>query len=186
MQPLSLSLAVSKLCFSFSPHLQWHAQEAVAQAQMEGHRAMNPSPLYDEKTGTIFLFFIAVLGQMSEHHQLQTRVNVTRLCQVTSTDHRRSWSPVRDITDSVIGPAHKDGATFAVGPGHCLQLHNPTQSLMLPAYAYGTRPSLQAPTPSAFCLVSHNHGNTWARGKFVARDTLEWPKLGMQNRGLCT
>ena len=135
VQPLSLSLAISKLCCSFPPHLQWHAQEAVAQAQMEGHSSMNPSPLYDEKTGTVFLFFIAIPGQVSEHHQPPTRVNVTRLCQVTSTDHGRSWSPVRDLTDSVTGPAHKDWATFAAGPGPCLQLHSPTQSLVVPAYA---------------------------------------------------
>ena len=96
---------------------------------------MNPSPLYDEKTGTVFLFFIAIPGQVSEHHQPPTRVNVTRLCQVTSTDHGRSWSPVRDLTDSVTGPAHKDWATFAAGPGPCLQLHSPTQSLVVPAYA---------------------------------------------------
>uniref|UniRef100_A0A8C6BGN2 exo-alpha-sialidase n=1 Tax=Monodon monoceros TaxID=40151 RepID=A0A8C6BGN2_MONMO len=159
-------IVLRKGSYDASTHqVRWHAQEAVAQAQMEGHRSMNPSPLYDEKTGTV-LFFIAVPGQVSEHHQLHTRVNVTRLCQVTSTDHGRSWSPVRDLTDSVIGPAHKDGATFAVGPGHCLQLHNPTQSLVVPAYAYCTRPSLQAPTPSAFCLVSHDHG------KFVSWDTL--------------
>eukprot|EP00069_Balaena_mysticetus_P005591 bmy_18162T0 len=153
-----------------TPQVRWHAQEAVAQAQMEGHRSVNPSPLYDEKTGTIFLFFIAIPGQVSEHHQLHTRVNVTRLCQ---HDHGRSWSPIRDLTDSVIGPAHKDWAAFAVGPGPCLQLHSPTRSLVVPAYAYCSRPSLQAPTPSAFCLVSHDRGNTWARGKFVAGDTLE-------------
>ncbi|MBV98737.1 Sialidase-2, partial [Eschrichtius robustus] len=143
-----------------TPQVRWHAQEAVAQAQMEGHRSMNPSPLYDEKTGTVFLFFIAIPGQVSEHHQLHTRVNVTRLWQVTSTDHGRSWSPVRDLTDSVTGPAHKDWATFAVGPGPCLQLHSPTQSQVVPAYAYCNRPSLQAPSPSSFCLVSQDHGNT--------------------------
>ncbi|XP_057602753.1 sialidase-2 isoform X2 [Hippopotamus amphibius kiboko] len=151
----------------------WHTQEAVAQAQLEGHRSMNPSPLYDEKTGTIFLFFIAIPDQVSEHHQLHTRVNVTRLCQVTSTDYGRSWSPVRDLTESVIGPAHKDWATFAVGPGHCLQLHNQTQSLVVPAYAYRNPTSPQVPSPSAFCLLSHDHGRTWVRGNFVARDTLE-------------
>ncbi|NIG59870.1 sialidase-2 [Pontoporia blainvillei] len=167
-------IVLRKGSYDASTHqVRWHAQEAVAQAQMEGHRSMNSSPLYNEKTGTIFPFFIAVPGQVSEHHQLHTRVNVTRLCQVTSTDHGRSWSPVRDLMDSFIGPAHKDRATFVVGPGHCLQLHNPARSLVVPAYTYCNRPSLQAPTPSSFCLVSHDHRETWVRGKFVARDTLE-------------
>ncbi|XP_045367542.1 sialidase-2 isoform X1 [Camelus bactrianus] len=153
--------------------VQWHAQETVAQAQLKGHRSMNPSPLYDEKTGTLFLFFIAIPGQVSEHHQLRTRVNVTRLCQVTSTDHGRSWSPARDLTDSAIGPAHKDWATFAVGPGHCLQLDNQSRSLVVPAYAYRNLPFPRGPSPSAFCFISHDQGCMWLRGHFVAQESLE-------------
>ncbi|XP_062942901.1 sialidase-2 [Cynocephalus volans] len=153
--------------------VQWQAQEVVTQAQLEGHRSMNPCPLYDEQTGTLFLFFIAVRGQVSEHHQLLTRVNETRLCQVTSTDHGRTWSPTRDLTSSAIGPAYKEWATFAVGPGHCLQLHNETRSLVVPAYAYQSLHVLQKPRPFAFCFLSHDHGHTWQRGNFVAPDTLE-------------
>ncbi|KAM8788603.1 sialidase-2 [Rhynchonycteris naso] len=153
--------------------VQWHAQEVVAQARLEGHRSMNPSPLYDEKTGTLFLFFIAIPQRVSEHHQLHTRVNVTRLCQVTSPDHGKSWSPARDLTASAIGPAHKEWATFAVGPGHCLQLHNEARSLVVPAYAYRILRAHPQPSPFAFCLLSHDHGLTWARGNFVAQDTLE-------------
>ncbi|XP_004674246.1 PREDICTED: sialidase-2 [Condylura cristata] len=153
--------------------VQWHAQEVVAAAQLEGHRSMNPSPLYDEVTGTLFLFFIAVPGQVSEHHQLHTKVNVTRLCQVTSTDFGRSWSPARDLTGLAIGSAYREWATFAVGPGHCLQLHNKEGSLLVPAYAYRILGPLQRPSPFAFCLISHDHGRTWGRGGFVGPDTLE-------------
>ncbi|XP_037377835.1 sialidase-2 [Talpa occidentalis] len=153
--------------------VQWHTQEVVGAAQLEGHRSMNPSPLYDEVTGILFLFFIAVPGQVSEHHQLRTKVNVTRLCLVTSTDYGRSWSPARDLTDPAIGSAYREWATFAVGPGHCLQLHNKMQSLLVPAYAYRILGPLQSPSPFAFCFVSHDHGHTWGRGDFVAPDTLE-------------
>ncbi|XP_036919388.1 sialidase-2 [Sturnira hondurensis] len=160
--------------YSASTHqVKWHAQEVVAQAQLEGHRSMNPSPLYDEKTGVLFLFFIAIPRQISEHHQLHTRVNMTRLCQVTSTDHGRSWSPARDLTGSAIGPAHKEWATFAVGPGHCLQLQDGEQSLLVPAYAYRNLHAHLQPSPFAFCFISHDHGLTWERGNFVAPDTLE-------------
>ncbi|KAM9663684.1 sialidase-2 [Trichechus inunguis] len=158
---------------STTHQVQWQDQEVVAQAQLAGHRSMNPCPLYDEKTGTLFLFFIAISGQVSEQHQLQTRVNVTRLCQVTSTDHGKTWSPPRDLTNTAIGSAHREWATFAVGPGHCLQLHNKTRSLVLPAYAYRNLHPLQVPPPFAFCFLSHDHGHTWERGHFVAQETLE-------------
>lgn len=134
---------------------------------------MNPCPLYDEQTGTLFLFFIAVLGQVSENHQLQTGVNVTRLCQVISMDHGRTWSPARDITEVAVGQAHREWATFAVGPGHCLQLHNRAGTLVLPAYAYRLRPRPLPPLPSAFCFLSHDHGRTWTRSGFVGQKTLE-------------
>ncbi|XP_005395418.1 PREDICTED: sialidase-2 [Chinchilla lanigera] len=153
--------------------VKWQAQEVMAGAQLEGHRSMNPCPLYDEQTGTLFLFFIAIPGQVSEYHQIQTRVNVTRLCQVTSMDHGRTWSPARDITDAATGQAHAEWATFAVGPGHCVQLHNGSRSLVLPAYAYRNRPAPLEPAPSAFCFLSHDHGRTWGRGSFVGQDTLE-------------
>ncbi|KAI5281347.1 Sialidase-2 [Manis pentadactyla] len=158
---------------SSAHQVQWHAQEVVAEAQLEGHRSMNPSPLYDKKTGTLFLFFIAVPRDVSEQHQLFTRVNVTRFCQVTSMDHGKSWSPARDLTGPATGPAYKEWATFAVGPGHCLQLHNGAQSLVVPAYAYRKPPALGRPHPFAFCFLSHDHGHTWERGNFVAQDTLE-------------
>ncbi|XP_008526053.1 sialidase-2 isoform X1 [Equus przewalskii] len=167
-------IALRKGSYDVATHrVLWHAEEVVTQAQLEGHRSMNPSPLYDKKTGTLFLFFIAIPGQVSERHQLHTRVNVTRLCQVTSTDHGRSWSPARDVTDSIIGSAYKEWATFALGPGHCLQLHNESQSLVVPAYAYRNLHPRHRPAPFAVCFISHDHGHTWQRGNFVAQDTLE-------------
>nr|XP_021500310.1 sialidase-2 [Meriones unguiculatus] len=153
--------------------VQWQAEEVVMQAQLEGHRSMNPCPLYDKQTRTIFLFFIAVPGQVSEHHQLHTRVNVTRLCHVTSTDHGRTWSPVQDLTETTIGNTHQDWATFAVGPGHCLQMRNSAGSLLVPAYAYRKLHPFQAPAPSAFCFFSHDHGHTWELGNFVSENSLE-------------
>ncbi|KAM5228688.1 sialidase-2 [Ctenodactylus gundi] len=156
-----------------SQQVQWQALEVVASAQLEGHRSMNPCPLYDEQTGTLFLFFIAIPGQVSENHQIQTKVNVTRLCHVTSTDHGRTWSLAKDITDSAIGPELREWATFAVGPGHCLQLHNGTHSLLVPAYAYRNLKPHQRPSPWAFCFLSHDNGRTWGRGSFVSQDTVE-------------
>lgn len=68
---------------------------------------MNPCPVYDEFTGTLFLFFIAVLGHTSESYQLVTGKNVTRLCYTCSTDDGDTWSPVTDLTKRVIGETIK-------------------------------------------------------------------------------
>ncbi|XP_004610933.2 sialidase-2 [Sorex araneus] len=167
-------------------HVQWQAQETVTGAQLDGHRSMNPSPLFDEATDTLLLFFIAVPGQVSEHHQLHSRVNAARLCLATSLDHGRTWSRARDLTDAALGRAPRDWATFAVGPGHCLQLTDAAQTLVVPAYAYRNLPGRERLAPWAFCLLSHDHGRTWQRGDFVAPDTLECQvaELGRGARGL--
>lgn len=76
-------------------------------AFLPGHRSMNPCPVYDEFTGTLFLFFIAVLGHTSESYQLVTGKNVTRLCYTCSTDDGDTWSPATDLTKRVIGDTIK-------------------------------------------------------------------------------
>lgn len=68
---------------------------------------MNPCPVYDSFTGTLFLFFIAVLGHTTEAYQLVTGNNVTRLCYVYSQDHGETWSPATDLTKKVIGDTIK-------------------------------------------------------------------------------
>lgn len=68
---------------------------------------MNPCPVFDDFTGTLFLFFIAVLGHTSESYQLVTGQNVTRLCYISSTDGGDTWSPVTDLTKTVIGDTIK-------------------------------------------------------------------------------
>lgn len=80
-------------------------------ALLPGHRSMNPCPVYDEFTGILFLFFIAVLGHTSESYQLVTGDNVTRLCYISSTDGGDTWSPATDLTETVIGGTIKGNGT---------------------------------------------------------------------------
>lgn len=87
--------------------LQWEDMRVLGTAFLPGHRSMNPCPVYDEFTGTLFLFFIAVLGHTSESYQLVTGKNVTRLCYICSTDDGDTWSPVTDLTKRVIGDTIK-------------------------------------------------------------------------------
>ena len=95
---------------------------------------MNPCPVYDSNTKTLFLFFTCIFDHVMEQHQIDTGVNQTRLCLVTSTDLGDTWSVAKDLMESVIGETLRSSATFAVGPGHGIQLA--TGRLVVPACAY--------------------------------------------------
>ncbi|KYO40389.1 sialidase-2 [Alligator mississippiensis] len=154
-------------------HVQWNKMETILSAQLEGHQSMNPCPVYDKVTGTLFLFFIAIPGKISEMHQIKTKTNLVHLCHVTSTDSGCTWSSAKDLTNSVINTTHKEWATFAVGPGHGLQLSNESQNLVIPAYAYRILDPGKTPSPHAFCFVSSDHGKTWTLGNFVEESAVE-------------
>lgn len=87
--------------------LQWGDVRVLSTALLPGHRSMNPCPVYDEFTGTLFLFFIAILGHTSESYQLRTGKNLSHLCFICSTDEGETWSPVTDLTKKVIGDTIK-------------------------------------------------------------------------------
>ncbi|XP_067306010.1 sialidase-4 [Pseudorasbora parva] len=155
----------------YKNYVDWKDMEVLSSARLEGHRSMNPCPVYDEFTGTIFLFFIAVLGHTSESYQLITGKNVTRLCYVSSSDHGDTWSSVTDLTRTVIGDTIKEWATFAVGPGHGTQLKS--GRLIIPAYAYHIDCrncfGRKCKTSShSFCFYSDMHGHVWHRGEALS------------------
>ncbi|XP_069004493.1 sialidase-4 [Embiotoca jacksoni] len=151
-------------------YVEWDDICVLGTAFLPGHRSMNPCPVYDEFTGTLFLFFIAVLGHTSESYQLVTGKNVTRLCYISSTDGGDTWSPITDLTKRVIGDTIKEWATFALGPGHGIQLKS--GRLLVPAYTYHIDckecfGQLCQTTPHAFCFHSDTHGRTWCFGEAV-------------------
>ncbi|XP_025965518.2 sialidase-2 [Dromaius novaehollandiae] len=152
-------------------HVQWSRMETIVSAQLKEHRSMNPCPVYDEVSGKLILFFIAVPGKISEQQQLRTKINLVRLCHVTSLDQGCTWSAAQDLTEGTIGTEYKNWATFAVGPGHGLQLLNKARSLVVPAYAYRILDPRQHPSPHAFCFLSSDHGATWAMGHFVEEES---------------
>uniref|UniRef100_A0A8C3I968 exo-alpha-sialidase n=1 Tax=Chrysemys picta bellii TaxID=8478 RepID=A0A8C3I968_CHRPI len=145
--------------------------EVSVRARSGGHhRSMNPCPVYDEFTGIVFLFFTAVLGKTSEAYQIITGQNVARLCYVSSSDQGRSWSKVTDLTQQVIGRSITDWATFALGPGHGIQLKS--GRLLVPAYTYHIDckecfGKLCKTTPHSFTFYSDDHGQRWRFGEFI-------------------
>ncbi|NWY58705.1 NEUR4 protein, partial [Chionis minor] len=154
----------------YGRYVEWEDMRVLETATLQHHRSMNPCPLYDEFTGTLFLFFITVLGRTPEAYQIVTGQNVTRLCCVTSTDQGLSWSTATDLTQQVIGGAIKDWATFALGPGHGIQLRS--GRLLVPAYSYHIDckecfGQLCKTTPHSFAFYSDDHGRGWRFGEFI-------------------
>ncbi|XP_063771640.1 sialidase-4 [Pseudophryne corroboree] len=151
-------------------YVEWEDMYAVERAHLPGHRSMNPCPLYNDFTGQIFLFFIAVLGRATESYQIISGHNLARLCYVTSSDQGRSWSEVTDLTYKVIGESLKEWATFALGPGHGIQLKS--GRLLVPAYTYHINcrdcfGKLCRTTPQAFTFRSDDHGKSWTFGELI-------------------
>ncbi|XP_078071489.1 sialidase-3-like [Mustelus asterias] len=144
-------------------NFEWEDVTPIESARLKDHRSMNPCAVYDKETGTVFLFFIVVRGNVSEQYQIKNRKNVTGLCFVTSKDQGQNWSCRTDLTD----PNFKKWATFAVGPGHGIQLKS--GRLTIPAYAYEIQSDDQVMS-RVFTFFSDDHGESWNCGGFVSRE----------------
>ncbi|XP_060627270.2 sialidase-3-like [Anolis sagrei] len=151
--------------------VQWGPQESLVTAALPNHRTMNPCPVFEKTSGTLFLFFICVETPVTEWHQIRTGQNAARLCYVSSRDGGRTWSPTVDLTERVIRDDLENWATFAVGPGHGIQLSS--GRLVIPAYTYyiHERRSGHVPTcttrPHCFTLYSDDGGRNWTRGQLL-------------------
>ncbi|XP_031316199.2 sialidase-3 isoform X2 [Camelus dromedarius] len=141
------------------------------EATLPGHRTMNPCPVWEQKSGRVYLFFICVRGHVTERQQIMTGRNAARLCFICSQDAGYSWSEVRDLTEEIIGPEVKHWATFAVGPGHGIQLQS--GRLVIPAYAYYIPYwffCFRIPykvRPHSLMIYSDDLGATWQRGRLI-------------------
>ncbi|XP_048350545.1 sialidase-3-like isoform X2 [Sphaerodactylus townsendi] len=151
--------------------VQWGPPQALVSAMIPGHRTMNPCPVYEKETGRVFLFFICVQSNATAWHQIATGRNAARLGSVSSQDGGHTWSWLTDLTDRVIGDNLRNWATFAVGPGHGLQLRS--GRLVIPAYAYYIRrhvsgkPAARRTRPHCFTVYSDDGGRNWTRGQLV-------------------
>uniref|UniRef100_A0A8C2NNK7 exo-alpha-sialidase n=1 Tax=Capra hircus TaxID=9925 RepID=A0A8C2NNK7_CAPHI len=151
--------------------VQWEPLKSLMEATLPGHRTMNPCPVWERKSGYVYLFFICVRGHVTERQQIMSGRNAARLCFICSQDAGYSWSDVRDLTEEVIGPEVTHWATFAVGPGHGIQLQS--GRLIIPAYAYYIpfwffcfRLPYKARAHSLM-IYSDDLGATWHHGRLI-------------------
>ncbi|XP_053095254.1 sialidase-3-like [Pangasianodon hypophthalmus] len=157
------------------------AIQELTTASLEGYRTMNPCPVYEKNSKTVFLFFNCVFDKVTEQEQIHNRKNRARLCYVTSQDSGKSWSITTDLTESVIGKEIKKWATFSVGPGHGIQMCN--GRLIIPAYVYYIVSCCTcccicsscccSVKPYAFAFYSDDQGVTWHFGQRVSVESAE-------------
>ncbi|KAM9363671.1 sialidase-3-like [Symphorus nematophorus] len=155
--------------------VQWSELKLVKEAHLVGHRTMNPCPVYEKNSKTLFLFFICVKGSVAECWQRFWGCNQARLCYITTKDAGQSWSGVTDLTDTL--PEIQKWATFAVGPGHGIQTE--TGRLIVPTYGYAPCSSscncimFYCNTPYALSLYSDDNGNKWQFGRMIKTKSVE-------------
>ncbi|XP_022618198.1 sialidase-3-like [Seriola dumerili] len=157
--------------------VQWSSSQELSTARQPGCRTMNPCPVYEKNSRTLFLFFICVLETITEKYQVITGTNQARLCCVSSSDDGQTWTSAKDLTESVIGETIHKWATFAVGPGHGVQMEN--GRLIIPAYAYYVPyrccsfPIPCTVYPHALAIYSDNGGETWHMGEMLQKYSCE-------------
>ncbi|XP_063047374.1 sialidase-3-like [Engraulis encrasicolus] len=168
--------------------LQWSPTEDLMKATVKGYRTMNPCPVFERNSKTLFLFFICLKGSVPE---CALKPGMSLLCYVTSRDCGKTWSDPTDLTHIIVNnfPKYK---TFAVGPGHGIQLSGElSSSLLIPAYVKVVKGS-----PCCWCLAgicgcesnhsvvirSQNPPDTWQVGEPIAMKTGECQLAEVCNR----
>nr|QFF91251.1 sialidase-4-like isoform 1 [Potamotrygon motoro]QFF91252.1 sialidase-4-like isoform 2 [Potamotrygon motoro]QFF91255.1 sialidase-4-like isoform 5 [Potamotrygon motoro]QFF91260.1 sialidase-4-like isoform 10 [Potamotrygon motoro] len=155
-----------------SKDFQWEDAKPIQSAQLDNCRSMNPCPVYEKEKKTVFLFFIAVDRSKSEQEQVECRKNAGHLCYVTSVDNGHTWCDTIHLTDKCNGPKTEacisetinTWATFALGPGHGIQLNS--GHLVIPANAHVIES--KEIRVRAFTFYSEDHGDSWQIGEFIS------------------
>ncbi|XP_041640024.1 sialidase-3-like [Cheilinus undulatus] len=149
--------------------VKWSELKLVKEAHIEGYRPMNPCPLYEKTSKTLFFFFVCVEGTTSECSQICRNQNKGRLCYITSKDGGQSWSGVTDLTGKL--RQIKNWAVFAVGPGHGIQTED--GRLIVPVYGYESHWVIWKRKPYSLFLYSDDKGKTWQFSNKIEKVSLE-------------
>lgn len=126
---------------SFDNGDTWQPMQIVAD---DGENTIgNPSPVFDQERGTIWLLFC----------RNNIQVYVTK-----STDNGETWSSPIEITDDV---KKKEWYWYATGPCHGIQLRN--GKLMIPC-DHQEGPRMPGEMHYSHIIYSDDHGSSWKLG----------------------
>jgi sialidase-1 len=125
----------------------------------------NPCPVIDESTGTIFLLMSHNLGDDHETGIGAGTAKGRRTVWITSsTDDGVTWTPAKEITDSVSKP---EWGWYATGPGIGIQLkHGDHAGRLIIPCDYGMRGGVRGKRKggNSHVIYSDDHGRTWKIG----------------------
>lgn len=125
-----------------------------------GETWSNPTPIVDEKSGRIFLFYA-----------LNDQNNTTRVFYRTSDDDGVTWSPAVDVTDAFNNDPMKRPFHLP-GPGHGLMTSS--GRLVVPVWhrfplkdESGKNIPADKRAYSVSLLISEDSGKTWTNGDYL-------------------
>src|SRR5690554_6596658 len=132
------------------------------------HVCGNPTPVVDEKTGTIWLLMTWNRGDDHEGDIiLKTSKDTRRVYVTSSTDEGKTWAEPKDITATTKDPSW---GWYATGPGIGIQIkHGPHRGrLVIPSdHSYDDPEGELRGGPHEYgshSIYSDDHGQTWKLG----------------------
>ncbi|KAL2096946.1 hypothetical protein ACEWY4_006153 [Coilia grayii] len=145
--------------------VKWSPMKELTKAKKTGYRTMNPCPVFESSTCTLFLFFICIKGKIKEAY---LKPGQTRLCYVTIKDGGKKLGKLKDVTEKVVGIKLLQYKTFAVGPGHGIEggkEDGGSTRLLVPAYVTSTNRRSHS-----LVLYSTDQGKKWQAGQQLSRE----------------
>ncbi|XP_062375649.1 sialidase-3-like isoform X2 [Sardina pilchardus] len=159
--------------------VKWSSMKVLTKATKDNYRTMNPCPVFETSSETLFLFFICIEGHTAE---ISLQPCQTRLCYITTQDEHLgddSWRELKDLTDDIIVVEKENNKklseykTFAVGPGHGVEAKRGSSvrtgetstgsdgaRLLIPAYV-----KISDDKSYSLVLYSDDGGQSWEAGQ---------------------
>ncbi len=129
------------------------------------HCWTNPTPLYDQQTNRLFLFY-------SDNCQNKRTENL----YIFSDDEGITWSEPVSFNRVLDAPENAPGFHLA-GPGHGIQLKNGAYAGRLVIHFWHRHKGTDVPAPERgyclSCLYSDDHGETWQQSDYWGTELQE-------------
>lgn len=144
----------------------WSAAVSITGSLNAGDFAfMDPTPVLDENTGTIYLF-------CNRWNELNTDYTNNRAFMSKSTDHGATWSNPVDVTDQIVNAGMYCGG---FGPGHGIMIKEGRYAGRLVLI---TRQNSATGSGNCYAIYSDDGGSSWSIGGAVSSGEAQIAEAG--------